>query len=57
MRFEDLRVANRKLAEEDGDSVFELLEYDRMVTGPNDKSSMEYRYKVLLEHLQKELGQ
>lgn len=55
IKFEDLRAANRKLAEETGDADFKLLEYDRMVTGPNDSSYMRYRFEVLLEFLQREL--
>jgi hypothetical protein len=55
MKFDELRAENRRLAEENGDSDFRLLEYDRMVQGPNDSSYMKYRYEVLLEYLQKEL--
>ena len=56
MKFDEVREENRKLAEEDGDAKFEFLEYDRMAQGPNDKSYMQYRYKVLRDYLQDELG-
>lgn len=56
MKFNELRAENRKRAEENGDSDFRLLEYDRMVQGPNDSSYMKYRYEVLLNYLQREVG-
>lgn len=56
LRFEKLREANRKAAEENGSADLKLLEYDRLVTSPNDSSSIEFRYNLLLEFLRREAG-
>lgn len=46
--FENLRLLNRKKAEEDiSDADYELLEFDRLSRSPNDNLSMQYRLAIV----------
>lgn len=50
LNFEEMRSANRKLAEQNLPAAnYELIEYDRLVQSPNDAVAMQFRYRVLEE--------
>lgn len=50
--FEDERIKNRRIAEEDiAEANYNLLEFDRFAQSPNDGIAMRFRLAVLDQHL------
>ena len=55
-KFETIRSQNRKIAEQEIEAAdYNLLEYDRLTTSPNDAGAIKFRYDVLLKYIEKEL--